>query len=160
MHTLFLQIIHFLWRKWTEYFMSRTSLLGSTALHHLNELCPFPILLFSCCFSLSFMLRPTDSHFWPQSCILMFVISPLYKHNKTKTTFGLQIYLPYDFLIHSLSNPWLANVRAPPWLSRPCLNTTEKKSNQRSGWEIGEKTITQPTSSCAWKGISFHRSVL
>ncbi len=34
----------------------------------------------------------------------MFVISPLYKHNRTKTTFGLQIYLPYDFLIQPVAS--------------------------------------------------------
>lgn len=37
---------------------------------------------------------------------------------------------PSRFSHPSLSNPWLANVRAPPWLSCPRLNTTEKKSNQ------------------------------
>lgn len=53
------------------------------------------------CFScLSFSARPTDSH--------RFVISPLNKHYKTKTTFGFQIYLPYTFLFHNLSSSCLA----------------------------------------------------
>lgn len=125
-----------------------------TAALHLS---PFSILL---CSSLSFSPRPTDSHFWPQSCFLMFVISPLYKHNKTKTTFGLQIYLPHDFLIRGLSNPWPADVRAPPWLSRPCLNTTEKKRANEERLRNWREDDYSTESSCAWKGISFHRSVL